>query len=95
MMVLALLLSRSAVSFTVLEQTATFAREFRGEVLQPGATRILGDLGLRDRILALSGGFPAGIDIQHDRKIMSLDFPPAFRINAGRRYRGRSSAAVP
>jgi 2-polyprenyl-6-methoxyphenol hydroxylase-like FAD-dependent oxidoreductase len=82
-MVLALLLSRSGVSVTVLEQATTFAREFRGEVLQPGAIRILGDLGLRDRILALSGGFPAGIDIQRDRKIISLDFPPAFESTQG------------
>jgi 2-polyprenyl-6-methoxyphenol hydroxylase-like FAD-dependent oxidoreductase len=82
-MVLALLLSRSGVSVTVLEQAMTFAREFRGEVLQPGANRILGDLGLSDRVLALSGGFPAGIDIQYDRKITSLDFPPPFESTRG------------
>ena len=84
-MVLALLLSRSGVSVTVLEQATTFAREFRGEVLQPGATRILGDLGLRDRILALSGGFPVGIDIQRNREVISLDFPPAFASTQGGR----------
>jgi 2-polyprenyl-6-methoxyphenol hydroxylase-like FAD-dependent oxidoreductase len=82
-MVLALLLSRSGVSVTVLEQATTFAREFRGEVLQPGATRVLADLGLRDRVLALSGGFPAGIDVQYDRRITSFDFPPAFESTQG------------
>jgi monooxygenase len=77
-MVLALLLSRSGVNVTVLEQATTFAREFRGEVLQPGVNRILGDLGLRDRILVLGGRFPAGIDLQYDRKTLSFDVPPVF-----------------
>jgi monooxygenase len=50
-MVLGLLLSHSGIRVTVLEQATAFAREFRGEVLQPGATRILGDLGLRSAFL--------------------------------------------
>lgn len=82
-MVLALLLSRSGVSVTVLEQATTFAREFRGEVLQPGVSRILGDLRLRDRILALGGPFPAGVDIQYDRKTLSFDVPPVLESTQG------------
>ena len=82
-MMLALLLSRSGVSVTVLEQAPTFAREFRGEVLQPGVIRILEDLGLRDRTLALGGRFPAGIDIQYDRKTLSFDVPPVLESTQG------------
>jgi 2-polyprenyl-6-methoxyphenol hydroxylase-like FAD-dependent oxidoreductase len=77
-MILGLLLSRSGISVRVMEQATTFAREFRGEILQPGVIRILGDLGLRDRILALGGRFPSGIDIQYDRKTVSFDIPPAL-----------------
>jgi 2-polyprenyl-6-methoxyphenol hydroxylase-like FAD-dependent oxidoreductase len=82
-MMLALLLSRSGVSVTVLEQAMTFAREFRGELLQPGSTRILNDLGLRERILSLSSGFPAGLDIQYDRKIVRFDFPRPDELSKG------------
>lgn len=82
-MMLALLLSRSGVRVTVVEQATTFAREFRGELLQPGSTRILNDLGLRERILALSSGFPAGLDIQYDRKTARFDFPRPDELSKG------------
>jgi 2-polyprenyl-6-methoxyphenol hydroxylase-like FAD-dependent oxidoreductase len=82
-MMLALLLSRSGVSVMVLEQATTFAREFRGELLQPGSTRILNDLGLRERILSLSSGFPAGLDIQYDRKTVRFDFPRPDELSKG------------
>ncbi len=84
-MVLALLLSRAGVRVRVLEQGVTFAREFRGELLQPGASRILRQLGLRDRILALGYAFPAGIDVDDGRRITSFELPPALdcRSNDG------------
>lgn len=82
-MVLALLLSRSGIRVTVLEQAATFAREFRGELLQPGANRIFEDLDLRDRILALGYVFPLGMDIRDGRKTIRFDLPPVFDSRGG------------
>src|SRR5579863_6439428 len=77
-MVLALLLSRNGLRVTVLEQAATFAREFRGELLQPGANRIFNDLGLRERILALGYVFPRGVDIRDGHKTIRFELPPVF-----------------
>jgi len=77
-MVLALLLSRGGLRVTVLEQAATFAREFRGELLQPGANRIFNDLGLRERILALGYVFPRGVDIRDGHKTIRFELPPVF-----------------
>lgn len=82
-LVLALLLSRSGIRVIVLEQAATFAREFRGELLQPGANRILGDLDLRERILALGYVFPSGIDIRDGHKSTRFELPPVFDSRRG------------
>jgi 2-polyprenyl-6-methoxyphenol hydroxylase-like FAD-dependent oxidoreductase len=81
-MVLALLLSRSGVKVVVLEQATSFVREFRGEVLQPGALRIFGDLGLGERILALAGEFPSGVSVQVERKVFSFDLPSVGVLGA-------------
>ncbi|MCD0485154.1 FAD-dependent monooxygenase [Streptacidiphilus sp. ASG 303] len=45
-MVLALLLLRSGVRVAVVERSRTHQREFRGEILQPGAMALLDDLGV-------------------------------------------------
>lgn len=82
-LVLALLLSRSGIRVTVLEQAATFAREFRGELLQPGANRIFGDLDLREQILALGYVFPPGMDIRDGRKTIRFELPPVFDSRRG------------
>ncbi len=82
-MVLALLLSRSGIRVVVLEQAASFAREFRGELIQPGANRILADLGLRERILALGYVFPPGMDICDGRKTIRFELPPVFDSRRG------------
>ncbi len=74
-MLLSLLLSRSAVRVVVLEQAQTFAREFRGELLQPGAIRIFDDIGLGTSLLSLSGGFPTGVTVQLEKKVVCFDFP--------------------
>ena len=47
-----LLLARRAVDVLVLEGHKTFEREFRGEVLQPSAARLLDELGLLRYVLA-------------------------------------------
>lgn len=77
-LVLALLLARSGIRVVVLEQASTFAREFRGELLQPGSNRIFGDLNLRERILALGYGFPSGIEITDGHKTVRFELPPIF-----------------
>ena len=82
-LVLALMLSRSGIRVTVLEQAATFAREFRGELLQPGANRILGDLELRERILAMGYVFPPGMDIRDGRRTIRFELPSVFDSRRG------------
>lgn len=47
-MTLALLMLRSGSTVTVLERTRDFDREFRGEILQPGAMQLLDELGVLD-----------------------------------------------
>jgi 2-polyprenyl-6-methoxyphenol hydroxylase-like FAD-dependent oxidoreductase len=51
-LLLALLLAKRGADVIVLEGHQTFDREFRGEVLQPSALRLLDLLGLLDDILA-------------------------------------------
>ena len=51
-LLLALLLAKRGVDVLVLEGHVTFDREFRGEILQPSAIRLLDVLGLLDRILS-------------------------------------------
>jgi len=82
-MLLALLLARRGVRVTVLERGSTFAREFRGELLQPGANQILAGLGLRERILALGYVFPPGLDIRDGRKTIRFELPHVFDARCG------------
>jgi 2-polyprenyl-6-methoxyphenol hydroxylase-like FAD-dependent oxidoreductase len=51
-LLLALLLAKRGADVIVLEGHQTFDREFRGEVLQPSALRLLDHLGLLDDILS-------------------------------------------
>ena len=51
-LLLGLLLAKRGVDVIVLEGHQTFDREFRGEVLQPSALRLLDLLGLLDDVLA-------------------------------------------
>ena len=51
-LLLALLLAKRGADVIVLEGHQTFDREFRGEVLQPSALRLLDRLGLLDDILS-------------------------------------------
>jgi 2-polyprenyl-6-methoxyphenol hydroxylase-like FAD-dependent oxidoreductase len=50
-MLLALLLAKRGAEVLVLEGHETFAREFRGEVLQPSAVHLLDEIGLLEDIL--------------------------------------------
>jgi 2-polyprenyl-6-methoxyphenol hydroxylase-like FAD-dependent oxidoreductase len=50
-MVLALLLARQGIHVMLLEAHKTFERDFRGDLIQPGAMEIMDELGISDRLL--------------------------------------------
>src|SRR5207237_1755891 len=50
-MVLALLLARQGIPVMLLEAHKTFERDFRGDLIQPGAMEIMDELGISDRLL--------------------------------------------
>jgi monooxygenase len=47
---LALLLARAGADVVVVERARSFDRPYRGEILQPGALRILADIGVLDAV---------------------------------------------
>jgi len=53
-MMLGLLLARAGVAVTVLEKHADFLRDFRGDTLHPSTLEVMHELGLDERLLALS-----------------------------------------
>ncbi len=73
-LVLAVLLARAGRAVAVVEQNATFEREYRGEGIQPGTRRIFDDLGLRARIEALDHGSPRGLVGRIDGTEVRFDF---------------------
>lgn len=52
-MILGYLLARAGLRVTVLEKHADFLRDFRGDTIHPSTLTVLGELGLRERFLAL------------------------------------------
>jgi 2-polyprenyl-6-methoxyphenol hydroxylase-like FAD-dependent oxidoreductase len=52
-MFLGYLLARAGLRVTVLEKHADFLRDFRGDTIHPSTITVLGELGLRERFLAL------------------------------------------
>ena len=52
--VLALLLARQGVSVMLLEAHTDFERDFRGDVLQPAALDLIGQMGLAERVLEVA-----------------------------------------
>src|SRR5207249_4479681 len=52
--VLALLLARQGISVTLLEAHNDFDRDFRGDVLQPAALDLMGQMGLAERVLEVA-----------------------------------------
>jgi 6-methylpretetramide 4-monooxygenase len=72
---LALLLLRSGASVTMVERTKSFDREYRGEILQPGAMRLLDELqvlaGARER-----GGYELSRFqlVEHGKVAMNIDY---------------------
>src|SRR5438309_7689481 len=52
-MMLGLVLARAGIDVVVLEKHADFFRDFRGDTIHPSTVTLLGELGLRERFLAL------------------------------------------
>jgi 2-polyprenyl-6-methoxyphenol hydroxylase-like FAD-dependent oxidoreductase len=52
--VLALLLARQGINVILLEAHNDFDRDFRGDVLQPAALDVIGQMGLAERVLEVS-----------------------------------------
>ncbi len=73
-LVLALLLGRSGREVALVEQNATFEREYRGEGLQPGTRRIFAELGLARRIEALDHGSPRALLARIDGRESRIAF---------------------
>jgi len=74
-MTLALLLARSGIRVAVVERSRTFERDYRGEILQPGAMTLLDELGILGPARA-RGGYPLGRFqlIEHGRVLMNIDY---------------------
>lgn len=72
---LALLLARSRINVTVIERAASFDREYRGEILQPGAMALLAEMGVLDGIRA-RGGYELSRFrlVDHGRVLMDVDY---------------------
>ncbi|WP_103532545.1 FAD-dependent monooxygenase [Streptomyces sp. SM11] len=89
---LALLMLRSGARVTVVERSRSFDREYRGEILQPGAMSLLDDLGV------LSGARAQGAYehtrfqlVEHGRLLMDIDYgtlpgPYGFLLSLPQRH---------
>ncbi len=74
-MVLGLALARAGLRVTVLEKHGDFLRDFRGDTIHPSTITLLGELGLRERFLALPLTRITTMDIVVDgRRITPVDF---------------------
>lgn len=72
---LSLMLLRSGFGVTLLEKSSAFARDFHGEILQPGGQRILDELGVlaaaRSRGDRALRGFQV---LDRDRLLLDIDY---------------------
>ncbi|MFE7840556.1 FAD-dependent monooxygenase [Streptomyces sp. NPDC057474] len=72
---LSLMLLRSGVTVTLLEKSTAFARDFHGEILQPGGQRILDELGVlaaaRRRGARALHGFQV---LERGRVLLDIDY---------------------
>ncbi|MDQ6673536.1 MAG: FAD-dependent oxidoreductase [Chloroflexota bacterium] len=77
--VLALLLARQGISVTLLEAHNDFDRDFRGDVLQPAALDLMGQMGLAERVLDVAlARYPTGAPTTPSE---STSFPEVGRLN--------------
>jgi len=71
-MVLGFVLARAGLNVTVLEKHADFLRDFRGDTIHPSTLTLLGELGLRERFLALPVTRIESLDVVFDGTRMTL-----------------------
>ena len=73
---LALLLVRSGVQVAMVERSRSFtARDYRGEILQPGAMALLAELGVYERARARGGYELAHFQlVERGRVLMNIDY---------------------
>src|SRR6476659_389308 len=77
--VLALLLARQGISVTLLEAHNDFDRDFRGDVLQPAALDLMGQMGLAERVLEVAmARYPLGAPSTPSER---SSFPDVARLN--------------
>ena len=82
--VLALLLARHGIRVTLLEAHNDFDRDFRGDVLQPAALDLMGQIGLAERVLQVAlARYPT-------RPISTSSEKASFPDVPGSRHRTRS-----
>jgi 2-polyprenyl-6-methoxyphenol hydroxylase-like FAD-dependent oxidoreductase len=104
-MVLGYLLARAGLTVTVLEKHADFLRDFRGDTIHPSTITVLGELGLREKFLALPLHRVQTMDVVVDDDRMTLvDFgtlpsPDDFLVFAPQwdllNFLAREAAAFP
>jgi monooxygenase len=72
---LALLLVRSGADVVVVEKARSFDREYRGEILQPGAMALLDQLGVFAGVRERGGYELSRFQlVDHDRVLMNIDY---------------------
>ncbi|MEO8527804.1 MAG: FAD-dependent oxidoreductase [Pseudolysinimonas sp.] len=71
-MMVGYLLARAGLKVTVLEKHADFLRDFRGDTIHPSTITLLGELGLREKFLALPVTRVRTLDVVIDGERMSL-----------------------
>jgi 2-polyprenyl-6-methoxyphenol hydroxylase-like FAD-dependent oxidoreductase len=77
--ILALLLARQGISITLLEAHNDFDRDFRGDVLQPAALDLMGQMGLAERVLDVAlARYPTGAPARPSER---TSFPEVGRLN--------------
>jgi 6-methylpretetramide 4-monooxygenase len=72
---LALLMLRSGASVTLVERSGLFARDFRGEILQPSGQRLLDDLSALAGARKRGGHDLSGFQlVDRDRTLLDIDY---------------------
>ncbi|MGJ9372852.1 FAD-dependent oxidoreductase [Nesterenkonia sp. CF4.4] len=74
-MMLGYLLARAGLEVTVLEKHPDFLRDFRGDTVHPSTITLLGELGLREKFLALPVTRLSTLDaVIEDERLTLVDF---------------------
>ena len=75
---LALLLARQGIAVTLLEAHKDWAREFRGNTINPAVVQIMAELGLADQLLALPHAKIRNFTLQTSSGPLTFLWPRSF-----------------